>query len=423
MEIFIPTTYILNSPVSTLCFEEQIMLILRWAKNRESRNVFLANVHMIMEAYWNQNFARVLQGSDLVSPDGMPLVWMLRCLGIYNQNRVAGMDVFLNLCELAQHNKVGVFFVGSQTAVLEKIKQRLDKEFPILSVFGAEALPFKPLTRYEDDILVDKINQSKAGLVFVCLGCPKQEFWIAQHKHKIRAVMIGIGAVFPTYAGIYRRAPYYIRELGLEWLHRLSQEPRRLWKRYSKTIPPFIYLALKQLFTSAKSGLYSNLAEYSQMIPQDDKVISNLSVEAESSKIGQILLRQNLVTQECLTKALKEQIKYPQLKLGEILLEHKCISLPELRYYLRNQKITLGEILIDKKILVPGKLNKLLEKTKNSGRKLGEILLEEKIISRDQLQLISLEQYWRRKGWWLTFEGVRESYNSHAELRESQKKS
>ncbi len=406
MKSYIPTTWVLKSPITSLCLEEQIFLMLKWARIRESKSVCLANVHMIMEAYWNQSFARILESADLVSPDGMPLVWMLRKLGIYNQNRVAGMDVFLNLCELAQQSQISVFFVGSHTATLEKIKQRLEQEFPALQVAGMEALPFRPLAdviKTEDEEIIKKINQSGAGLLFVCLGCPKQEFWISRHQGKIKAVMIGLGAVFPTYAGIYSRAPRYIRDLGLEWLYRLFQEPSRLWNRYSQTIPPFVYLALKQLLTKPKPFNRFDLDRYTRFIlPAHKTLFSIESFEPKPSKIGQILIRQNLLTEEILEKALSKKSAYPQLKLGEILLEERHISLPELNYYLKNQNIKFGEILINKKLVTPRKLDRLLQQQKQTKKKLGEIMVELKLISREQLQLVLLEQYWRRQGWWLS---------------------
>jgi N-acetylglucosaminyldiphosphoundecaprenol N-acetyl-beta-D-mannosaminyltransferase len=405
MKDHIPTTWVLNSPITSLSLEEQIFLMLKWARIRESRSVCLANVHMIMEAYKDQSFAQVLESADLVSPDGMPLVWMLRKLGISDQNRVAGMDVFLNLCELAQQSKISVFFLGSHTAILEKIKEKLAREFPALQVAGMEALPFRPLAdviETEDKEVVHKINQSGAGLLFVCLGCPKQEFWISRHQGKIKAVMIGLGAVFPTYAGIYRRAPRYIRELGLEWLYRLFQEPRRLWNRYSQTIPPFVYLALQQVLTKSKSFYKLNLADYTQFfLPGQNTLFNIQSFEAQPSKIGQILIRQNLLTEETLEKALRKKSVHPQFKLGEILIEQGHISPSELNYYLKNQNIKFGEILINKKLVTPRKLDKLLQQQKQTNKKLGEIMLELKLISHEQLRLLLLEQYWRRQGWWL----------------------
>lgn len=239
---------IIGFPIHALNFESQIALILRWAKDRLGKAVCLANVHMLMEAYKDPSFASVLRSADLVAADGMPLVWMLRCLGARAQDRVAGMDVLLSLCELAPRHDVSVFWLGSEPAVLERIRAKVETEFPSLQIAGMEPLPFRPLTQKEDEELIDKVNRSGAGIVFVCLGCPKQEFWIAEHKHRIQAVMIGLGGAFPVYAGIHKRAPYLIRSTGFEWLYRLAQEPSRLWGRYSRTIPPFIWLCCQQLF-------------------------------------------------------------------------------------------------------------------------------------------------------------------------------
>jgi N-acetylglucosaminyldiphosphoundecaprenol N-acetyl-beta-D-mannosaminyltransferase len=255
-EVFLPTQRVLEFPITALRFNDQIQTIIRWACLRESKAVFVANVHMLMEAHWNPEFATVLSNADLVTPDGMPLVWMLRLLGARNQDRVAGMDIFLALCQFTQSLELSIFFVGSQTEILARMKQRLELEFPRLKIAAMEPLPFRPLTEAEDEDLIHKINSSGAGLVFVSLGCPKQENWIAQHKDKISGVMIGLGGVFPVYAGIHKRAPRVVRELGFEWLYRWIQEPRRLWSRYTKTIPPFIWLAVKQLLIS---GSFSTL--------------------------------------------------------------------------------------------------------------------------------------------------------------------
>jgi N-acetylglucosaminyldiphosphoundecaprenol N-acetyl-beta-D-mannosaminyltransferase len=243
--VFLPTQRVLDFPITALKFDDQIQTILRWAIARESKTVCVANVHMLMEAHWNPEFATVLKDADLVTPDGMPLVWMMRKLGARYQDRVAGMDLFQRLCEVAQTLNLSVFFVGSQTEILSRMGQKLDGEFPNLKI------PFRPLTETEDEELIKKINSSGAGVVFVSLGCPKQENWMAKHKGKIQAVMIGVGGVFPVYAGIHKRAPRMVRDLGLEWLYRWLQEPRRLWHRYATTIPPFVLLASKQLLSSS----------------------------------------------------------------------------------------------------------------------------------------------------------------------------
>lgn len=238
---------IIGSPVTALFFDTQIEIILKWASSHASKFVCVANVHMLMEAYWHPQFADVLKNADIVTPDGMPLVWMVRLLKAYKQNRIAGMDILLSLCQLAPQQNISVFFLGSEAAILNKMRMNLEHKFPNLKIAGMEPLPFRPLTTTEDDIIIQKINESGASLVFVALGCPKQEYWMNQHKGKIHATMIGLGAVFPVFAEIHKRAPLWVRKAGLEWLYRLVQEPRRLSSRYINTIPPFIWLASKQL--------------------------------------------------------------------------------------------------------------------------------------------------------------------------------
>jgi N-acetylglucosaminyldiphosphoundecaprenol N-acetyl-beta-D-mannosaminyltransferase len=250
--VLLPTRKVLDFSITALRFDDQIETILKWASRRESRTVYVANVHMLIEAHWNPQFATVLRNADIVTPDGMPLVWMMRKMGARYQDRVAGMDIFLALCQLTQTENLSLFFVGSQTEILSKMRKRLEQEFPEVKIAAMEPLPFRPLTETEDEALIQKINSSGASAVLVCLGCPKQENWIAEHKGKIQAVMIGLGGVFPVYAGIYKRAPRIVRDLGLEWLYRCIQEPRRLCSRYAKTIPLFIWLAIKQLLSSSR---------------------------------------------------------------------------------------------------------------------------------------------------------------------------
>jgi N-acetylglucosaminyldiphosphoundecaprenol N-acetyl-beta-D-mannosaminyltransferase len=254
----LPTVKIVSSPVTALSFNDQIDVMLRWARDRLSKVVCVANVHMLIEAHWHRDLCSVLEDADLVTPDGMPLVWMMRLLGVHKQNRVAGMDILLALCKQAPKHNVSIFFLGSELEILEAIRTRLEREFPQLQIAGMEPLPFRPLTPAEDEALIQRLNDSKAGIVLLSLGCPKQEYWMGQHKDKIQSVMIGVGGVFPVYAGIHKRAPYWVREMGLEWLYRLIQEPRRLWKRYTKTIPPFVWLAMKQLLAQPKSQTWIN---------------------------------------------------------------------------------------------------------------------------------------------------------------------
>jgi len=245
--------HVINLPITALPLREQIEIILDWANHFESKTVCVANVHMLMEAHNKPAFATVLRNADMVSPDGMPLVWIMKLMGAYWQDRVAGMDILLSLCQLAPQRNTSLFFLGSTTETLEKMKEEISDKFPNLQIAGKESLPFRPLTEEEDRAIIQKINSSGAGVVLVSLGCPKQEYWIDQHKGKIHAVMIGLGGAFPVFAGIHKRAPFWMRNMGLEWLYRLIQEPRRLWYRYLTTIPPFLFLASVQLIMSRLS--------------------------------------------------------------------------------------------------------------------------------------------------------------------------
>jgi N-acetylglucosaminyldiphosphoundecaprenol N-acetyl-beta-D-mannosaminyltransferase len=259
---------VINIPVTALPYSEQINTIAKWATCNLSKVVCIANVHMLVEAHSDRQFGSVLRHADLVTPDGMPLVWMLRFLGAVHQDRVAGVDVLEGLNRQAQENDIGVYFVGSQASILDKMRLKLESNYPALRIAGMAPLPFRPLSHEEDQALIQSINQSGAGLVFVSLGCPKQEKWMAEHKEKVSAVMVGLGGAFPVYAGIHRRAPKFFQQAGLEWLYRLIQEPKRLWKRYATTIPVFLWLVAKQILNELKN---STQAPHSNRMFQERK--------------------------------------------------------------------------------------------------------------------------------------------------------
>ncbi|MEL6438145.1 MAG: WecB/TagA/CpsF family glycosyltransferase [Cyanobacteria bacterium J06621_8] len=391
----IPKKEVINIPLTCVPFEEQMMLILRWAKTRASKAVCLANVHMLMEARRNPWYEKVLHQADLVTPDGKPLVMMLRHLGIMHQNQVAGMDVFENLCDLAEKADISVYFLGSTPEILDRMKQRIAQDYPVLKVAGMKSIPFMSVDEIRtsrDTSLIEEVNNSGAGIIFVCLGCPKQEAWMAQYQGLINGVMIGVGAVFSMYAGLTPRAPHLIQHAGMEWLYRLIQEPRRLWHRYSSTIPPFLYLASKQLLTP---GIARHIFTGAEM---------NLNVESldfSPEKIGNILLRQNVLSTEELDQALLQQQLNPELKLGEILLRNNLLSLPQLKFYLKNQNVKFGELLVDKKVIKQTNLQELLSRQNNATSRIGQIMIEQSNASKEQVEDILIEQYLRRKGLFL----------------------
>lgn len=255
--IDLPTVEVTGVSVTALTRSEQVAMMVGWAEQHISKAVCLANVHMLMESRWNIDLCKALEKADLVAPDGMPLVWMMRALGFAEQDRAAGMDVFFEVCKQCEKKNISIYLFGATKDVLEKMKDRLRRDFPQLLLAGWESPPFRPMTEQEDAEAIERINKSGAGVTFVSLGCPKQECWMSNHFCRVKSVMIGVGAVFPVYCGNQRRAPQWIRDRGLEWLFRLAQEPTRLFGRYFKTIPPFIYLTLHQLSTQFSSRLYA----------------------------------------------------------------------------------------------------------------------------------------------------------------------
>lgn len=244
----LPNVEVVDTRVTALQFEAQIEKIMNWGRSHLSRTVCVANVHMLIESRHNKALKAALCKADLVTPDGMPLAWVMRLLGRTHQDRVAGMDIFRAVCQRCVETDVSIYLLGSTKEVLDGIEKRLNIEFPGLTIAGMESPPFRPLTESEDQALTQRINNSGAGVTFISLGCPKQECWISEHRGLIKSVMVGVGGVFPIYAGLKKQAPEWVRNSGLEWSHRFFQEPKRLFKRYATTIPPFIWLAVWQVF-------------------------------------------------------------------------------------------------------------------------------------------------------------------------------
>lgn len=253
VETALPKVDVVGVLVTALSLNEQVEMIINWAKQLLSRVVCVANVHMLIEARRDTDLSSALVNADLVTPDGMPLVWMMRSLGAITQDRVAGMDIFEGVCKRCIEEDISIYLIGSTQVVLEGMVSRLRRDFPGLTVAGFESPPFRQLSESEDSAIIERINDSGAGVTFVSLGCPKQERWMAKHYGKINSVMVGVGAVFPVYAGIKRHAPKWVRYNGLEWFYRWLQEPRRLTGRYLRTIPLFIFLALIQAHFSRTS--------------------------------------------------------------------------------------------------------------------------------------------------------------------------
>ena len=224
---------------------EFVHTIVASAQQKTSTYVCIANVHMFIEAYRDNSFLNVIENADLVTPDGMPLVIAFRFLKGILQERVAGMDLLPDLLNIAEKEKIKIFFYGGTELMLEKTRNYLSDAYPHLDVAGYYSPPFRPLTEIEKEDVANMINKANVGIVFVVLGCPKQEKWMHSMKGKINSCMVGIGGALPVLVGMNKRAPMWMQKRSLEWFYRLMQEPRRLFKRYLITNSLFVYLILR----------------------------------------------------------------------------------------------------------------------------------------------------------------------------------
>lgn len=245
-------TNLLSISVSLGTYAEFINTIIDAASKRQSQYACVANVHMLVEGHQNKAFGNIVSDADIITPDGKPLVWALNLLKGIKQERVAGMDLLPDLLKEASQRNIAVYFYGGTQVMLDKTSQYLKKHYPHLSIAGSYSPPFRPLSEGEEEAIVNTINQSGAGLVFVILGCPKQERWMACMRGRIQASMIGVGGALPVMLGMQSRAPKWMQQAGLEWFYRLMQEPRRLFKRYAVTNSLFIYLVIKAMLSPQK---------------------------------------------------------------------------------------------------------------------------------------------------------------------------
>ena len=240
---------VLGVQVSAVDIPIAIDEIDRWVRQGYWSYVTLTGVHGIMESVRNEDIRRVHNAAGLVLPDGMPLVWMLWHGGFKFADRVCGPDLMPALFNHSEETGYRHFLYGATPRTLELLKDNLKRKFPAAEIVGAHAPPFRPAGADEDEAVIEAINASAADIIWVGLSTPKQELWMARHRHRLSApVLIGVGAAFDFHAGLVRQAPRRLQRLGLEWIFRIAMEPRRLAKRYLRNNPSFLaLLAAKRL--------------------------------------------------------------------------------------------------------------------------------------------------------------------------------
>jgi N-acetylglucosaminyldiphosphoundecaprenol N-acetyl-beta-D-mannosaminyltransferase len=243
-----PRVDVLGVGVSAINMAQALAAIEQWIDAREQHYVCITGVHGVMECQRDEALRRIHNAAGLVTPDGMPLVWLSRWYGHGHVERVYGPDLMLACCERSVARGDRHFFYGGGTGVAERLIERLRDRFPGLNVVGSHTPGFAPSTPAEDAEVVGRINRADPDIVWVGLSTPKQERWMAEHAGRVRApLLIGVGAAFDFHAGLKRQAPRWVQRAGLEWSFRLATEPRRLWRRYLRNNPAFVWRVLLQV--------------------------------------------------------------------------------------------------------------------------------------------------------------------------------
>lgn len=244
-----PRVNLLGVQVSAINIPQALEAIDGWIHNGQSNYVCVTSAHPVMECYDHPDIKDIFNSSGLTTPDGMPLVWWLRWHGQRHVDRVYGPDLMLAVCQESIEKGYRHFLYGGAPGVAEALSDSLKSRFPGLQITGCYTPPFRELTPEEDRLVISQIEASQADIVWVGISSPRQDCWMSEHVGRVGApVLIGVGAAFDFLSGLKRQAPKWIQRSGFEWLFRLLNEPRRLWRRYLLLYPRFIFLVLGQVF-------------------------------------------------------------------------------------------------------------------------------------------------------------------------------
>lgn len=250
----VPKVDVLGVPISAVTWNRVFDAIDNWITSRDPHFVCVRDVHGIVLCQKDEQLARIHQQAGMVTPDGMPLVWIGRVKGA-NIERICGPDLMPKLCALSVEKGYRHLLYGGRPGVATALKETLETAHPGLQIVGALTPPFGPLSMKDETELEDFIRQTKPDVMWVGLSTPKQEIFMAKYVERLGVpVMLGVGAAFDIHAGLKARAPKWLRKTGFEWTWRLMHEPHRLGPRYIRTIPGFCWLMLKRAFRSRVLG-------------------------------------------------------------------------------------------------------------------------------------------------------------------------
>ncbi len=243
----IPRVNVLGVGISAINMAQALQTIKEWVSNSKQHFICVRDVHGVVECQRDETLRRIHSAAGLVTPDGMPLVWLCYLKGFRGVERVYGPDLMLAVCNDSTTRRFRHFLYGGTPMAIERLNQNLQQRFPTINIVGTYSPPFRPLSPEEDTQVVQLINATNPQIIWIGLSTPKQEYWMANHLGRLTApVMIGVGAAFDFNASKKKQAPRWMQRSGLEWLFRLGSEPRRLWRRYLIDNPLFVLLVLAQ---------------------------------------------------------------------------------------------------------------------------------------------------------------------------------
>lgn len=253
----IAKTDVLGVGISAVSMGSATETVMNWVRHGEKHYIAVTGVHGVIEAQGDPDFKRTLNGAGLNVPDGMPMVWLSKAAGHRHVSRVFGPDFMLSISEAMAAEGMAAYYYGGGDGIAETLAAKLASRYPGLRTAGTHCPPFRDLSREEEAQAVREINESGAHVLWIGLSTPKQERWMARFRDRLEVpVLVAVGAAFDYNIGGIRRAPAWMQRAGLEWAFRLFQEPRRLWRRYARNNPLFVYYLVLE-----KLGLRSFRAE------------------------------------------------------------------------------------------------------------------------------------------------------------------